>query len=868
LQFGTPGYEAIVINLYDILEACNGQLFGEPAAHIFTDFCFDSRRAQESQLFVALKTERQDTHQYMREAVERGVTGVLCTQPPDFDTENLSVVLVRDTEAALMNWTRYILQKMGAQVICVSGTAGKSLTVEAIRKVLSTQYKVHSGDDHELGRLGLPLTLAHLNADHQFVVLELEVTRPGMMNEYVQVVQPDVVVVPSVGPSYMDTFSDTLEIIAEKRLLLDRLAATSLAVLNSDDESVRMLLSATRARVMTFAVESFGADMIAYNVVAGADKTGFDLRFGGDRHVGRWVPWLGRHQLGAALAGLCVGLHYDVPLEEGLKALTELTNLPGRMNPLIGFNDSLLIDDSSSATPRSVQLGLDWLRNQRSQQDENGESNRRRLMFVMGDLDHLGGQTLASHRAIGQQAAHIADVIVTQGTQAAQVARAAMDAGKNQREVVMTYSAQDAAAALRDRFNISPLDTILVTGSASARMETVVAELLKHDTDLQALPRKDSLGESAAKVGISRLNWVEVDLDSVANNVRGLKRLVGDQVALMAVVKADAYGHGAVAVARTALLNGADQLAVSSVNEAVELRDSGIEAPILLLNFTPLAMMREAIRQRLKVTLYDLDSARVYDRLAREVGEKVPVHIKVDTGMGRMGVMVKETMALFRHLYAMKNLEVEGIYTHFASADDDPEFTALQVKTFKDTIKPLRAAGFNFRYIHAANSAGTLATQENHFNMVRCGLALYGLSPSESVRVPADFRTALTWKTMIAQVKTLPPGHSVGYGRAYITKSEERIAILPVGYADGFRRAPNNWGEVLIHGQRAPLVGRVSMEKAAINVTHIPNVTVGDEVVLLGRQGADTITADEVAARWGTINYEVVTSILPRVSRR
>ena len=357
-----------------------------------------------------------------------------------------------------------------------------------------------------------------------------------------------------------------------------------------------------------------------------------------------------------------------------------------------------------------------------------------------------------------------------------------------------------------------------------------------------------------------------VDLGALAANYRLLRDAAGGECG--AVVKADAYGHGAVAVARTALLNGAVYLAVSSINEALELRESGIDAPILLLNYTPLSAVRQAVRQRLTVTLYDLDLARAYDRAARELGEKLLVHVKIDTGMGRLGVMPKEAMNLFRHILTLKSLEVEGVYTHFASADEDADYTAFQVRNLRELLKPLRASGFNFRYIHAANSAGTIASADNHFNLVRVGLAMYGLTPSTAVPLPDGFKPVLSWKTVIAHVKTLPSGHAVGYGRTYYTQTEQRIAVLPVGYADGFRRAPNNWGEVLVHGQRAPLIGRVSMEKATINVTHIPDVSIGDEVVLLGQQGSEIITAEEIAARLGTINYEVVTNILPRVPRR
>lgn len=854
-----------MINLYDILEASNGQLFGEPSAHIFTEFCFDSRRAAESQLYVALKTERGDTHQYMREAVERGVSGILCTHPPDFDTQKLSVVLVRDTEAALMNWTRYVLQRQGTQVICVSGTAGKSMTLEAITRILASQYRVHSSTGEMAGRLALPTTLSNLQPDHQFVVLELDITRPGEMADIAQTVQPDVVAIPALGQTYMDTFTSLDEIVAENRLLLDRLAPTSLAVVNYDEETLRDLTAITRAQTLSIGIESFGADLIAYNVLNSVDKTGFDLRFRGERYVGRWIPWLGKHQLYSALIGLAVGLHYDIELDDALRVLSDITYMAGRMNPLLGIQNTLVIDDTYSANLQSMLAALDWLKAVKRQ----AATENRRLIFVMGDLDRLGDHSPAAHRAVGQRAAQVVDLLVTQGVEASLAGRSALDQGLNPRNLYTTYSTQDTIGALKERIKLQEHDLILVAGGPSARAELVVSALLQDEKDRIQTQHRQEFVDVSVLAQNSRLNWVEIDLNGLAYNARAMKERIGEQVTMMAVVKADAYGHGAVAVARTALLNGAEWLGVSSINEGLELRENGVDAPILLLNYVPVSAIQQALRHRLTVTLYDLDMARQYDRAAREVGLKLDAHVKVDTGMGRLGAMPKDAMTLFRHMMTLRYVNVEGIYTHFAAADEDAEFTAAQAKTFRDMIvKPLRASGFNFRYIHAANSAATLSGKEYHFNMVRVGLAMYGLSPSQTVPVPAEFRPVMTWKTLVAQVKTLPKGHSVGYGRTYMTEKDERIAIIPVGYADGFRRGPNNWGEVLVHGQRAPLVGRVSMEKAAIRVTDIPGVSVGDEVVLLGRQGDQVITAEEVAARVGTINYEIVTGILPRVSRR
>ncbi len=852
-----------MISLYDVLESSNGQLFGEPAAHVFTDFCLDSRQAGEGHLYVAMKTDRGDTHQYIREAVERGAVGVLCTRPPDFDTQGLSVIIVRDTEAALMAWSQHVIDRMGIQVVCVAGTSGKSLTAEAISRVLSTRYSVHKNQSTYPGRLGLPLTLAHLTPEHQFVILELSPKFPGEMAEMVQYARPDVGVITNVGYSRTDAFGSLEEVVRETQVLVERLLPTGLAVLSYDDDTVRAMATHTRARVLTVGMERFGADLMAYNVVVGLTKTGFDLRCGNERYVGRWTPLLGKHQLYAVLAALAVGLHYGVnPLDDALKAITEMDYLPGRLYPHAGLNGSLVVDDTYNTTLQSVLAALNWV--QAVSADQPPE-RRQRVIFVMGDMENLGSYSQYAHRSVGQRAAEVADVIVSGGHDAALVGRTALDLGKDRTQVYMTYGVQDTVAVLKNQVMPAAGDIVLVCGGAAARMEQVVQSLLADPNDRATLPRQEArLDDRLALAYPARPSWVEIDLDALAGNVRAVKRWIGDHVALMAVVKANAYGHGAVPVSRTALLNGAEYLAVASMAEAMELREAGVDAPILVMGYTPVYAVRHAIRQQITVTLYDLDLARAYDRAARELGSRLHVHVKIDTGMGRLGVLAQDALTYFRHLVNLQNLDIEGIYTHFSSADVDPDYTAEQVRGFKEVLRPLRASGFSFAYIHAANSAGTLASKDNHFNMVRVGLALYGLSPSPRLPLSQEYRPVLTWKTSVAQVKTLPAGHPVGYGNTYVTRQEERIAVIPVGYADGFRRSPNHWGEVLVHGQRAPIVGRVSMEKTAINVSHISNVAIGDEVVLIGAQGDATITADDVARRLDTISYEVLTTIQPR----
>ena len=360
---------------------------------------------------------------------------------------------------------------------------------------------------------------------------------------------------------------------------------------------------------------------------------------------------------------------------------------------------------------------------------------------------------------------------------------------------------------------------------------------------------------------------VTVDLGALASNIRWVKARVGGDVALMAVLKANAYGHGAAAVARVALQNGADLLAVANMAEALELREDHIGAPILILSYVPEEAIPTAIAHDLRITVFDETCAGRCISAAVNGGDTLKVHVKVDTGMGRLGILPQAMRALCRQLQDAPGIRLEGVYTHFATADDDPAYMREQLTTFNRVQSQLRSVGIRFRYTHAANSAALLNGGDSTFNVVRPGVLLYGLEPMPQSGFAQQIRPVMSWTTQIAQVKTLPPGSAVGYGNAYRTRGWETIAVAPVGYADGLRRTPYTWREVLIHGRRAPLVGRVSMEKITINVSHIPAAAVGDEVVLMGRQGDDCISADEIATWIRSNNYEVVTSIAPRVPR-
>ena len=380
----------------------------------------------------------------------------------------------------------------------------------------------------------------------------------------------------------------------------------------------------------------------------------------------------------------------------------------------------------------------------------------------------------------------------------------------------------------------------------------------------------------------AHLVWAEVDLSAIAGNVRELCRMVKPAARLMVAVKANAYGHGSVEVARTALAHGADWLGVARFEEAVELREAGIAAPILIFGYTPAGCTRELIRLHLTQSVYSLDTARALSEQAAGSGDRLKVHLKVDTGMGRLGILtdahrpgpagVAPADAAIREvtkMAALPGLQLEGIFTHFASADSaDKSYTDEQLALFTGFLDRLQTAGLTFEIRHAANSGGIIDIPQTHLDMVRAGISLYGLYPSDEVRKSAITLTpALAWKARIVHIKQVPAGFHVSYGMTYRTEKSTTIATIPVGYGDGYSRLLSNRGSMLVGGRRVPIVGRVCMDLTMIDVGGIADVAVDDEVVMLGRQGEEAVTADDIADLLGTINYEVVTAISARVPR-
>lgn len=370
-------------------------------------------------------------------------------------------------------------------------------------------------------------------------------------------------------------------------------------------------------------------------------------------------------------------------------------------------------------------------------------------------------------------------------------------------------------------------------------------------------------------ISTSSPTYATVDLSALTHNLTQLRRLLSPGCEIMAVVKANAYGHGAVEVARSLIAQGVTRVAVVSPDEGIALRSAGITVPIVLLGPLFAEHLRDIIAHRLTPVLSDRALLPPLAQATASLTTPYPIHLKVETGMGRLGLASDELLALIDSHQIPASLKIEGLMTHFADSDGPAtNQTEHQLALFQNAVRGLAARGLSIPMIHAANSGAAVRYPHSHYSLIRPGIMLYGYHTlPKSIPAP-DLKPVLSLRSCIAQLRAIPTGGTISYNATFVAKRPTRAAVLPIGYADGFNRRLSNRGEVLVRGRRAKVIGLVCMDMVMIDVTEIPDAAVGDEVVLIGRQGEEEITANEIADRLGTISYEILCSIGPRVPRR
>lgn len=367
------------------------------------------------------------------------------------------------------------------------------------------------------------------------------------------------------------------------------------------------------------------------------------------------------------------------------------------------------------------------------------------------------------------------------------------------------------------------------------------------------------------------LSWLEIDLDKIKNNIAKIKKITGPEVKFGAVVKANAYGHGLIEISKTAIEAGAEYLLVDDCNEALTLRGEFVDIPILIIGAVEKSQLPDILENNIEISFFDPTMAQELSLLALRKNKTAKIHLKVDTGMRRLGFEPDEILGVSKSFNKIPRVEIKGIYTHFASAGNDRDYTQKQLTAFNNVLFDLQRENLLPPLVHASNSAATLTLPQSHFGMVRMGIAMYGCSPFDQKQNDLwqrfNLESALAFKTKIVQVKVVPADSRVGYGGSFKTSKESKIAVIAVGYAEGLDRNLSNKAQVLIGGVRCPVIGRICMRMSMVDVTSVPHVAVGDEVVLIGKQGREEIRAEKLA-QWKESNvYEILTRIPERVQR-
>jgi alanine racemase len=883
-----------MIPLSELLEATNARVMSTGSRDTYEGFAHDSRATQPGDCFVAVRGLNSDGHDYLQDAVERGASALLLEAarvesleakrpgwPDALAQRGVTVVVVPETRQALRQYAAHILRRWRPRVIAVAGSAGKTTAKEAIADVASLHAPTFRSWRNYNDLLGVPLSLGRLAPEHRIAVLEFGADRPGEIRELCELTRPEIGVALNVSPAHMQYFGDVEALGRELSELIAALPADDVAILNGADPATRAMASITSARPRFIGLDDALESTIAttkarYSLLPNtAERLCLSLQPLDATSSPTGAPTIfphlfGAHWADAMLAALAVAEVLDISQEEALRALAPIQPLPGRMRWLDGVDGMTLLDDSHNAIPASATAGLRAL-------DSVAAAQKRKRIAILGDMLKLGDGAPRAHREVGRLVAVHSDYLIARGAQAQEIAASARASGLPSERIFTADTVGDVAQVTRQiatqlRSTGEPAPIVYVKGSEEMRMERVAGALLAHpERAEELLDRQTQAWRRLIVMRPDRPTWLEIDLDAIAGNTRQIKEIVGPTTEVLVSLKADAYGHGALRVARSTLLNGASWLGVATLSEAYPLRAAGLTAPILVFGYIAPWQAREAARLDVRATVYSADVAAELAQAARDLDRTIRVHVKIDTGMARLGLRAEDiegVVRYFEELHSMHGVEVEGVFTHLATADSaDQSYALRQLARFDAILAALDARGLRPPIVHAANSAAILTLPQTRYTMARPGIAIYGLAPSAEVPLPAGFRPALAFKTQVAQVKNIPAGEGVGYGATYVTERETRVAVLPVGYADGFRRAPASWGSVLIHGQQAPLIGRICMDQCMIDVSHLPDVRTGDEVVLIGRQGEATLTAEEVARRLGTISYEVVSALLARVPR-
>ncbi|MEM6344324.1 MAG: alanine racemase [Bacteroidota bacterium] len=790
-MLGLPYHLSEIAPLMQALDLFQGEFRPGTIRHL----AFDTRNISHGAetVFLALKTDHRDGHDFVQEAYEKGVRNFIVDRK--LELVDVNYILVPDTLDALQKWAFCHRQRFNYPVIAITGSNGKTIVKEWLATLLELNFQIVKSPMSYNSQLGVPLSLLKMHPLADLAIIEAGISEPGEMAVLQELIQPTLGILTHMGPAHDEGFPSREAKLKEKLQLF---------------HEVQSLLMGNEQPWVEKIVREERLPLKKVDAVIAALP----------------LPFQSQADLENARLAILAAQEMGVPRSEIQERLPLLQAVEMRQETITDNPEITILNDSYNADPDSVRNALQFLSQIQAQP---------RQMVVISDIPHLGTNQNSIQKSLLEEAITLVgkENVISLGPVFGQLGQVRHFGDTDQ--LLRSVDYED----FRD-------STVLLTGARRFELERLIPFLN---------PKRNA-------------SWLEIDLQALAHNFRYLKSLLADDTKSMCMVKAASYGGGTWEIAKVLEREGATYLGVAFASEGIELRKAGIRLPIMVMN-PDLSSLDSLIRFELEPEVSNLDFLKRYIRAARLAGQQeYRIHLKLETGMGRLGFRKEDLPDLINVIAQHPDLNIISVLSHFAAADmpEEDEFNHFQVQRFSGLYQILQKELGLHSFRHILNTAGILRFPDYAFDMVRMGIGLYGLSPLETaVEGLAEIGSL---RTRITQVKSWAKGASIGYGRSQLTERESLIATIPIGYADGIPRAVSNGkARFLVGGQRVPIFGRVCMDMIMLDVTDVPGVKAGDEVVCFGKQGEAHISVQELAEAAGTIAYEILVRISPRVRR-
>jgi Alr-MurF fusion protein len=828
--------------LDQIAHAVGGELRGPSASTTVERVSTDSRGASPGSLFVALQGHQTDGHRFLADAFRNGASAAMVAQNVAAQGAISSLALqpewplivVSDPLHALQALARWQRRELFGKVLAITGSNGKTIVKDALRALLAGQQFLASPGSYN-SQLGLPLAVLSAEKPEPLAILEVGVSAPGEMAPLEQIAAPNYGILTNIGMAHFASFGSREAIAKEKMALFANIEQDGWVLLPSNEPTIEQMAHNLKCAVHQVGPDSQALSLAPISYTEEGQLLELRIASVGVRTV--TVKTRSAEIISDLHFAACAARLLGVTLDEIATALEGYTPASTRMELWSSPQGVRLINDGHSSDPISVHAAL--------RSAALGTASGGKKIFAFAGMRELGASSEREHRQVGAHAG---------------------ECGFNQLFLVGNGELQSTA----EGFKSTQPDGQVVRVQTPGELKDQLLPLLRSgDTVLFKGPRNAGMVKAVRDLSgaiAQRCQWI--NLAAIEGNIARFRRHCGSGTHILAMLKAMAYGTDLVQLASWMSRLGIHHIGVSSANEGVAVRKTGADQDIFVF-LADREDVDNLLRYRLTPVIYSAELVDVFARSLDGSGRTLDVHLKVDTGMHRLGVAPEHALELARSIRASGVMRLTGACTHFASAEDPQadEFTRQQIAAFDQVVNQLKADGFNDLQVHAANTAAAVRFPEAHYNMVRIGLGLYGMYPSEAVRHAMDLELAIGVTSRITSIHEFAPGATLGYNRTYTATQKIKVGVVPFGYDDGLPWGLSGKGHVLVEGNPAPIIGRISMDQMQVDITGIPGINVGAEVLLYGTHNGYTLRPEQVAESAGAIAHELLTRLGERVHR-